>query len=79
MTEIDALAELMGALARKNGPWVWHENPETGELAIFPKTAKDEAAWESRALLMHAAQITITLDPKPTENEFARQRMVRGD
>ena len=79
MTDIDGLAELMGALARKNGPWIWHENPETGDLAVFPKTAKSDQEWEVRALLMHSEQEMITIEDKPTQNEFARQRMVRGD
>lgn len=65
---------------KENSPWYWHENSETGALAIFPKTAKSESEWEARALLMHDQQVTIRLESKPLENQMAlRKRLARGD
>ena len=76
----DPMAALMTALGRRNGPWVYHENAETGAIAIFPKTATDVEAWEARALEMIAEQKPMTLAPKPTQNELAARKILsRGD
>lgn len=75
----DPLAGLMGALARRNGPWHWQENPETGAIAIYPKTATDIEAWQARSLDMHSRQETLILAPKPVHNDFSRPQIVRGD
>ena len=80
MEQIDGLAGLAEQLSRKRSGWIWHENPETGALALFPETAKNEAEWERRALDMHEAQETIRLEAKPEVNTLAeRKRIIRGD
>ena len=80
MEQIDGLAGLAEQLLRKRSGWIWHENPETGALALFPETAKNEAEWERRALDMHEAQETIRLEAKPEVNTLAeRKRIIRGD
>lgn len=50
-------------------------------VAIMPMQAKDESAWEGRALAMHNDQETITLEAKPTENLMiqAKAAVQRGD
>ena len=73
----DNIDRLMTELMRIDSGWIWQENPQTGALAIFPKTAKDVEAWESRALEMLAAQVPVMLEAKPEENTLAR--VVRGD
>jgi len=80
MEQIDGLAGLAEQLLRKRSGWIWHENPETGALALFPETAKNEAEFEQRALDMHEAQETIRLEAKPEVNTLAeRKRIIRGD
>ena len=73
----DNLDKLVTDLMRIDSGWIWHENPQTGALAIFPTTAKDPAAWERRALDMHDLQRPVMLQAKPEENGLAR--VVRGD
>jgi hypothetical protein len=82
MTEqTDGLERLAEVLARKRSGWHWHENSETGQVALFPETAKSEHEWETRATLMHDRQKTIRLDEKPVENALAARKgqVVRGD
>ena len=74
----DNIDVLLRDLSYIDSGWHRHENPETGAVALFPETAKNEAEWETRALLMHASQEAITLAPKPLENTLA-QRVVRAD
>ena len=81
MTEqLDPMEALMTALGRRNSPWAYCGDVEGGKFAMMPKTATDIEAWESRALAMHSRQRTITLAPKPTQNEIvARKLLSRGD
>ena len=45
-----------------------HRNLENGNIAVLPTTAKSEAAWELRALAMHANQKPVPkLAEKPAE------------
>ena len=48
-------------------------------VAIMPMQAKDETAWEQRAVEMHGNQQVITLEEKPKENNLARAKMTRSD
>lgn len=48
-------------------------------VAIMPMQAKDETAWEQRAIEMHSGQQIITLEEKPKENHMARAKMTRSD
>ena len=85
MEQIDGLAGLAEQLLRKRSGWIWHENPETGALALFPETAKNEAEWERRALAQNAEAEAMEranrLEAKPEENALAARKgtIVRGD
>ena len=81
MEHLDGLERLAERLARKRSGWHWHENSETGEVALFPETAKSEHEWEARALAMHEKQKTIRLVEKPEENALAARKgqITRGD
>jgi hypothetical protein len=49
-------------------------------IAVLPMQAKDEGAWEQRAIEMHSGQKLIELEAKPVENTFARpESLQRGD
>ena len=74
----DNIDVLLRDLSYIDSGWHRHENPETGAVALFPETAKNEAEWEARALLMHAEQTPVTLAPKPRGNTLA-ERVVRAD
>ena len=74
---MDNLDVLLRDLSYIDSGWHRHENPETGAVFLIPETAKNEAEWEQRALLMHSKQETITIEAKPVENQM--NRIVRGD
>ena len=50
-------------------------------VAIMPMQAKDDDAWENRAVQMHEGQQVITLEEKPKENLMiqAKATVTRGD
>jgi hypothetical protein len=48
-------------------------------VAIMPMQAKDDNAWEARAIEMHSNQKIITLEEKPKENHMIRASITRGD
>ena len=73
----DNIDVLLRDLSYIDSGWHRHENPVTGAVVLFPETAKNEAEWEQRALLMHASQEIIRLQPKPLENTMTRIK--RGD
>ncbi len=73
----DNIDVLLRDLSYIDSGWHRHENPKNGAVVLFPETAKNEADWEARALLMHQEQETITLAPKAVEN--ALSRIVRAD
>ena len=73
----DNIDVLLRDLSYIDSGWHRHENPETGAVVLFPETAKNEAEWEQRALLMHREQVSLTLKPKPSENTMTR--IERGD
>ena len=73
----DNIDDLMADLYWLGSGWHRHVNPETGAVALFPETAKDDDQWQARAIQMHAAQVPVTLAPKPLEN--AMRRIVRAD
>ena len=73
----DNIDVLLRDLSYIDSGWHRHENPVTGAVALFPETAKNEAEWEARALLMHREQVSLTLKPKPVENTMTR--IERGD
>ncbi len=75
---MDNLDVLLRDLSYIDSGWHRHENPKNGAVVLFPETAKNEAEWEARALLMHASQEPVTLAPKPQTNALA-ERVVRGD
>ena len=81
METLDGLERLAEVLARKRSGWHWHEHSETGEVSLFPETAKSEHGWEASALAMHEAQKTIRLVDKPEENSLAARKgvIIRGD
>jgi len=64
-------------------PEVYRENARGGNLnvnfgiAVMPMTAKNDDAWEDRALEMHGGQTLVQIEAKPTEN--AMLRVKRGD
>ena len=74
MEHLDGLERLAEQLQRKLSGWHWHEHSETGEVSLFPETAKSEHEWEARARAMHERQKTIRLDAKPEENALAARK-----
>jgi hypothetical protein len=49
-------------------------------VAVLPMQAKNEEAWEQRAIDMHGDQSLIVLEDKPVENTLEkRSGVVRGD
>ncbi len=85
MEQIDGLAGLAEQLSRKRSGWIWHENSETGALALFPETAKDVDAWEQRALAQNAEAEAMEranrLEAKAEVNTLAERKgqIFRGD
>ena len=73
----DNIDVLLRDLSYIDSGWHRHENPKNGAVVLFPETAKNEAEWEARALLMHAEQKPVILAEKPQEN--AMTRIERGD
>ncbi len=73
----DNIDVLLRDLSYIDSGWHRHENPKNGAVVLFPETAKNEAEWEARALLMHSKQTPIHLEAKPQEN--AMTRIERGD
>lgn len=73
----DNIDDLMADLYWLDSGWHRVVNPENGNFALFPETAKSESAWEQRAIQMHENQVPIRIEPKPQEN--AMRRIVRGD
>lgn len=73
--DLDILAELQDELFWKDSGWIKTPPNEKGEFAIYPKTVKDEAAWERSALEMHRLQASVVMPPeKPKENMMLRKR-----
>ena len=49
------------ALQRSQSPFVWHEHPDNGNIAVFPKTAADADEWEARCTSMTDNQCYFVL------------------
>ncbi len=64
-------------------PGTYRDNVRGGDvnvnfgIAVLPMTAQNDDQWESRAVLMHQEQRTITIEDKPVENQMTRIK--RGD
>ena len=73
----DILSELQSELFWKDSPWIKTPTTPKGHFAVFPKTVKDESAWERSALKMHSEQAPVVMPPdKPHENMLMRKRMM---
>jgi len=79
---MDDLAALESELMWRRSGWYRHVNHESGALAVFPETARDEAAWEAKAEAEAAETVALgertRPEPKPLENFFV-SRLRRGD
>jgi hypothetical protein len=63
---------LMEEVALDRNGWTRTDSP-FGKAAYFPAPAKDPDSWERRAVEMAAAQVTLDVESKVSENVFAKR------